>query len=120
MNHAGTDYFLFAMDVTTSATGAVTGIGIVTDDPSGQTGALVMVTGTTQPAAVTLTLTDLANDTVRLTGNVEGAVVRGAWTYPSGDVSGSFRMAAQENIDLLSRPTPAAASHAQLLAALLR
>ena len=120
MNYAGTDYFVFAMDVNTSAGGTVSGYGVFTGDPTGQTGAYVTVTGTTQPGSVSLTLTDLYNDTIRLNGNVEGAVVRGTWTYPSGSVSGSFRMAAEENVNLLSHHAYNADSHAQPLSSQIR
>jgi hypothetical protein len=120
MNYAGTDYFVFATDVTTSAGGTVSGYGVFTGDPTGQTGAFVTVTGTTQPASVSLTLTDLYNDTIRLSGNVEGAVVRGTWTYPSGGVSGSFRMAAEENVNLLSHQAYGVESLAQPLSTLIR
>lgn len=120
MNYAGTDYFVFAMDVSTSTGGAVSGYGIFTSDPTGQTGAYVTVTGSTQPAAINLTLTDLVNDTIRLSGNVEGAVVRGTWTYPSGSVSGSFRMVAEENVNLLSHQPYDARTHTQPLSSLFQ
>lgn len=120
MNYAGTDYFVFAMDVSTSAEGTVSGYGIFTGDPTGQTGAYVTVTGSTQPASANLTLTDLYNDTIRLSGNVEGAVVRGTWTYPSGSVSGSFRMAAEENVHLLSHQPYDAGSHSQSFSSLFQ
>jgi hypothetical protein len=120
MNYAGADYFVFAMDVATSTAGTVSGYGLLTDDPTGQTGAFVTVTGSTQPTVVSLTLTDLYNDTVRLSGNVEGAVVRGTWTYPSGSVNGSFRMAAEENVELLGRYALDSGQHARTLSSLLQ
>ena len=106
MNHAGVDYFIFVVDVNTSSAGSVTGYGLFTGDPTGQTGVWVTVTGTTQPASVDLTLRDSINDTIQLSGNVEGAVVRGSWFYPTSGVSGSFRMTAEENIHLLHQAPP--------------
>ena len=106
MNYAGVDYFVFVVDVNTSSAGSVTGYGLFTGDPTGQTGVWVTVTGNTQPTSVNLTLRDGVNDTIQLSGNVERAVVRGSWFYASGGVTGSFRMAAEENIHLLRQPQP--------------
>lgn len=100
MNYAGGDYFVFAVDVATSSAGEVSGFGVLTNDPNAG-GVLVNVTGYTEPRRINLTLTDLWNDTLRLDGSVEGSVIRGTWSYPAGAISGSFRMAAEENVDLL-------------------
>lgn len=105
MNYGGVDFMVFAMDVSTTASGTVSGYGIVTDDPTISSGVWVQVTGVTQPTAVNLTLTDLVNDTIQLSGNVEGAVIRGTWSYASGGYGGSFRMVAEENVDLLALGT---------------
>jgi len=102
MNSGGVDFMAFAMDVTTvvsSSTGSVDGYGILVD---GTVEVYVSVTGTTRPSEVRLTLTDAASDTIVLDGSVEGAVVRGSWSYPAGGLSGSMRMTREENIDLLT------------------
>jgi hypothetical protein len=102
MNYAGVDYFVFVVDLETTSGGVVSGYGLFTSDPTGQTGVWVTVSGSTLPTSVSLTLRDSVNDTIQLSGNVEGSVIRGSWIYASGGVSGSFRMAAEENVHLLA------------------
>lgn len=102
MNSGGVDFAAFAMDVTTdvsSSTGSVGGYGVLSDG-SGEV--YVTVTGTTRPGDVRLALTDGVSDTIVLTGSVEGALIRGTWSYPAGGLSGSMRMTREENIDLLA------------------
>lgn len=102
MNHAGTDFGIFAMDVETTlngSSGTVSGVGVLRNESAD---VLVDVTGATSPGSVDLTLTDAVNDTIRLSGTVEGPVIRGSWSYPSAAVSGSMRMTREENVDLLS------------------
>ena len=102
MNSGGVDFMAFAMDVTTdvsSATGSVGGYGMLSD---GTGEVYVSVTGTTGPGEVRLTLTDAVSDTIVLDGSVEGALIRGSWSYPAGGLSGGMRMTREENIDLLA------------------
>jgi len=102
MNSGGVDVAAFAMDVTTDvsgSTGSVVGYGVLSD---GTGEVYVSVTGTTQPSDVRLTLTDALSDTIALDGSIEGALIRGSWSYPAGGLSGSMRMAREENIDLLA------------------
>jgi len=42
------------------------------------------------------------SDTIVLNGTVEGALIRGSWSYPAGGQSGSMRMTREETIDLLA------------------
>ncbi len=102
MNSGGVDFAAFAMDVTTdvsSSTGSVGGYGILSD---GTGEVYVSVSGTTRPGEVRLALTDAASDTIVLNGSVEGALIRGTWSYPAGGLSGSMRMTREENVDLLT------------------
>lgn len=80
-------------------TGSVGGYGILSD---GTGEVYVSVTGTTRPGEVRLTLTDAASDTIALNGSIDGALIRGTWSYPAGGVSGSMRMTREETIDLLA------------------
>lgn len=98
MNHAGTDFAVFALDVSTTSGGVVSGYGLLR---SSTADVYVNVTGVTRPAQINLTLTDLYNDTLAVSGSVEGDVIRGDWTYASHSLGGSFRMAPEENIHLL-------------------
>ena len=103
MSYGGVDGFVFAVDVTTSAEGSVSGYGVFTSDPTLERMVFVTVTGNTQPTSVSMTLRDLANDTIQLSGTLDGAVVRGTWVYATLGMSGNFRMVAEENVDLLGR-----------------
>ena len=106
MRYGGMDSFVFVVDVTTSAEGSVSGYGLFTSDPTLERRVWVTVTGNTQPTSVSLTLRDATNDTIQLSGNVDGSVVRGTWVYAALGMSGSFRMAAEENVDLLGQRQP--------------
>lgn len=105
MTSAGTDFAVFAMDVTTTssgATGTVSGYGIA----RGAGGDVYLnVTGSTGRASIALTLTDVYGDVIRLNGSVDGSRINGTWTYPAGGQGGSYRMAHEDNIHLLSLST---------------
>lgn len=101
MNYQGSDFAAYALDLSTTVSGSsgtVTGYGLMRGNGAD---VYLSVTGTTQPTSVSLTLTDLANSSLLFTGNVEGKVIRGTWSYPSRSMSGSFRMSYEDNIHLL-------------------
>ena len=100
------DSFVFVVDVTTSTEGTVSGYGLLTSDPTLERRVWTTVTADTQPTSVGLTLRDETNDTIQLSGNVYGSVVGGTWVYATSGMSGSFRMAAEENVDLLGQRQP--------------
>ncbi|MDZ7802308.1 MAG: hypothetical protein U5K81_16135 [Trueperaceae bacterium] len=102
LNDQGVDFAAVAIDVTTTgggSTGTVSGYGVLLDEDSE---VYLNVTGTTRPGSVDLTLTDAYDDSIFVSANVEGQVLRGTWRYPSLAMSGSMRMAEEENIDLLA------------------
>ena len=107
MNHAGSDFLAFAIDVETEVDGSVgtiSGVGVASD---GDGHIYLTVTGSSRPNEVKLTMTDLYGDAIRFDGSQEGDVIRGTWSYATLAMSGSFRMAEEENVDLLAARTAA-------------
>lgn len=104
LNQSGDDFAIFAMDVTTTSTGVVSGDGAIRFAASAND-VPVSVSGATTPTSIAITLTDVADDTIIIDARKEGRVYRGTWRYPSGSLEGSVRVVSEENVDLLSLGT---------------
>lgn len=100
---SGYDFAIFAMDVSTSVSGSsgtVSGYGLMSDlSASGDV--YLSVSGSTGPNSLSIVLTDYVGDTIRLTASPSGQRIDGTWSYPREGLSGTFRMAREENIHLL-------------------
>ena len=101
LNDGGDDFAFFAMGVTTTASGVVSGSAAMQAVGSGNVIAL-SATGSTTSTEIAITLTDVVNDTIIVEARREGDVYRGTWQYPALSMAGSVRLAAEENVGLLS------------------
>mgnify|MGYP006451237277 CR=1 FL=1 len=101
LNQSGADFAVFAMDVTTTTSGVVSGNGAIEFYGSGDYVSL-SATGSMTSTEIAITLKDAVNDTIIIDARREGDLYRGTWRWPSLSAEGSVRLAAEKNGGLLS------------------
>ncbi len=96
---------VFAVEVQTDSSGALSGSGTLDFGPTGTDYVYVGVSGATSPSAITLRLTDLVGDALILQGRrdtTDPRIFVGSWRTSFDGSSGTFRLTDENHIDALA------------------